>query len=248
MDGGRWTLTETAAEGCGRPEPTDRVSRGPSTGHRSPVQPLVEHLGLTPYAEALEYQRAVARARISGEIARGRAAARRASAGGDAWALVEGAASARVARSCSRRAASSCSRSSAAATSRSTGPGSSSAIRSSISSGTAATCTGICGTLEAALIEALGGVRDPGRAKRRVHRRLDAQGRKIASIGVHARDWVTWHGFALNVTTDLTLLRHDRPLRHRGRDDDVDRARGEWKLGRHVACRIRRNRRARFGV
>jgi lipoate-protein ligase B len=29
------------------------------------------------------------------------------------------------------------------------------------------------------------------------------QGRKIASIGVHARDWVTWHGFALNVTTDL---------------------------------------------
>src|SRR5215204_7434173 len=29
------------------------------------------------------------------------------------------------------------------------------------------------------------------------------QGRKVASIGVHARDWVTWHGFALNVTTDL---------------------------------------------
>jgi len=29
------------------------------------------------------------------------------------------------------------------------------------------------------------------------------QGRKIASIGVHARDWVTWHGFALNVTTNL---------------------------------------------
>ncbi|MGQ0766053.1 MAG: lipoyl(octanoyl) transferase LipB [Gemmatimonadota bacterium] len=28
--------------------------------------------------------------------------------------------------------------------------------------------------------------------------------RKIASIGVHAKDWVTWHGFALNVTTDLS--------------------------------------------
>jgi len=27
--------------------------------------------------------------------------------------------------------------------------------------------------------------------------------RKVASIGVHARDWVTWHGFALNVATDL---------------------------------------------
>jgi lipoyl(octanoyl) transferase len=30
------------------------------------------------------------------------------------------------------------------------------------------------------------------------------RGRKIASIGVHARDWVTWHGFALNVATDLS--------------------------------------------
>jgi lipoate-protein ligase B len=30
--------------------------------------------------------------------------------------------------------------------------------------------------------------------------------RKIASIGVHARDWVTWHGFALNVATDLRFF------------------------------------------
>ena len=30
--------------------------------------------------------------------------------------------------------------------------------------------------------------------------------RKIASIGVHARDWVTWHGFALNVSTDLRFF------------------------------------------
>ncbi len=29
-------------------------------------------------------------------------------------------------------------------------------------------------------------------------------GRKIASIGVHVKKWVTWHGFALNVATDLT--------------------------------------------
>ena len=28
--------------------------------------------------------------------------------------------------------------------------------------------------------------------------------RKLASIGVHARDWVTWHGFALNVSTALS--------------------------------------------
>ncbi len=31
-------------------------------------------------------------------------------------------------------------------------------------------------------------------------------GRKIASIGVHAREWVTWHGFALNVSTDLSYF------------------------------------------
>ena len=30
--------------------------------------------------------------------------------------------------------------------------------------------------------------------------------RKIASIGVHARDWVTRHGFALNVHTDLSYF------------------------------------------
>jgi lipoate-protein ligase B len=32
------------------------------------------------------------------------------------------------------------------------------------------------------------------------------KGKKITSIGVHARDWVTWHGFALNVTTDLSYF------------------------------------------
>ena len=30
--------------------------------------------------------------------------------------------------------------------------------------------------------------------------------RKVTSIGVHARDWVTWHGFALNVTTELSYF------------------------------------------
>ena len=32
------------------------------------------------------------------------------------------------------------------------------------------------------------------------------KGKKIASIGVHARDWVTWHGIALNVNTDLSFF------------------------------------------
>jgi lipoate-protein ligase B len=31
-------------------------------------------------------------------------------------------------------------------------------------------------------------------------------GRKIASIGIHVKQWVTFHGFALNVTTDLSYF------------------------------------------
>jgi lipoyl(octanoyl) transferase len=60
--------------------------------------------------------------------------------------------------------------------------------------------------------------------------------RKIASIGVHARDWVTWHGFALNVTTDLsyfdlmvpcgiqsvTMTSISRELREMGSDSNSD--------------------------
>ena len=34
---------------------------------------------------------------------------------------------------------------------------------------------------------------------------------KLASIGVHARDWVTWHGLALNVTNDLATFAHTVP-------------------------------------
>ncbi len=57
-------------------------------------------------------------------------------------------------------------------------------------------------TLEQALIEAL---RILGIAAERRPQLTGVwtQGRKIASIGVHVKQWVTWHGFALNVTTDL---------------------------------------------
>lgn len=59
-------------------------------------------------------------------------------------------------------------------------------------------------TLEATLIAALGTLGVP--AERRdgltgVWTR--GGGRKIASLGVHVKQWVTWHGFALNVSTDL---------------------------------------------
>jgi lipoyl(octanoyl) transferase len=60
-------------------------------------------------------------------------------------------------------------------------------------------------TLEQALIDALAGLgipaeRNPG------YTGVWTRGgsRKIASIGIHVKQWVTWHGFALNVTTDLS--------------------------------------------
>lgn len=39
----------------------------------------------------------------------------------------------------------------------------------------------------------------------------DSGRRKLASIGVHARDWVTWHGVALNVVNDLSTFQHTVP-------------------------------------
>jgi lipoate-protein ligase B len=60
-------------------------------------------------------------------------------------------------------------------------------------------------SLEDALIQALGGLdieadRNPGRTG------VWTAGRKIASIGIHVKQWVTLHGFALNVATDLDFF------------------------------------------
>ena len=57
-------------------------------------------------------------------------------------------------------------------------------------------------TLEQALIHALAlldipAERNPGFTG------VWTSGRKIASIGIHVKQWVTWHGFALNISTDL---------------------------------------------
>jgi lipoyl(octanoyl) transferase len=57
-------------------------------------------------------------------------------------------------------------------------------------------------TLEQALIEALG-VLDIPAARNPGFTGVWTRGKKIASIGIHVKQWVTWHGFALNVTTDL---------------------------------------------
>jgi lipoate-protein ligase B len=59
--------------------------------------------------------------------------------------------------------------------------------------------------LEHALIQTLGIYGIPGE-RSSGFTGVWTRGKKIASIGVHARDWVTWHGFALNVTTDLSYF------------------------------------------
>ncbi len=60
-------------------------------------------------------------------------------------------------------------------------------------------------TLEQALIEGLAILGIP--AERNAgYTGVWTKGRKIASIGVHVKQWVTWHGFALNVTTDLAAF------------------------------------------
>lgn len=51
--------------------------------------------------------------------------------------------------------------------------------------------------------------------------------RKVCSVGVAVRRWVTWHGFALNVATDLSGFRAFQPC---GLDPDV-----MTRLADHVA-------------
>jgi len=80
--------------------------------------------------------------------------------------------------------------------------------------------------LEQALIDALGilaipAERNPGLTG------VWTRGRKIASIGIHVKQWVTWHGFALNVTTDLTHFDRIVPCGIQGVEmTSVERERG----------------------
>jgi lipoyl(octanoyl) transferase len=72
-------------------------------------------------------------------------------------------------------------------------------------------------SIEAALIDA---VRAFGVASRRIDGLTGvwAGERKIASIGIGIRKWVTYHGFALNVTTDLSRFRRINLCGLKGRE------------------------------
>src|SRR4051794_36664944 len=176
---------------------------------------LVQHLGVLPYAEALEYQRAVARARITGEISE------------DVLLLVEHPPVVTLGRSSKEKHLLA-------------GPELLAARGIElfeVERGGDVTFHGpgqLVGypivdlkrhrkdlhwylrQVEEALIAALGelgvaGGRSPGYTGVWTGDADEPGGelvprRKIASIGVHARDWVTWHGFALNVNTELSYF------------------------------------------
>ena len=64
--------------------------------------------------------------------------------------------------------------------------------------------------------------------------------RKIASIGVACRQWCTWHGFALNVATDLDLFQRINPCGLEAgimtsMERELDRPVGLEEVGRSVA-------------
>ncbi len=59
--------------------------------------------------------------------------------------------------------------------------------------------------LEDVLISVLGQFGVPGE-RNAGYTGVWTAGRKIASIGIHVKQWVTWHGFALNVATDLSYF------------------------------------------
>ena len=107
-------------------------------------------------------------------------------------------------------------------------------------------------TLEQALIEALGGLgipaeRNPG------YTGVWTRSRKIASIGIHVKQWVTWHGFALNVTTDLSQFGRIVPCGIPGVEmTSIQRERGagsgEQELWDETVAAVIRGFEAAFGV
>ena len=73
------------------------------------------------------------------------------------------------------------------------------------------------------------------------------EGKKVCSVGVAVRRWVTWHGFALNVDVDLDGFRRFRPC---GLDANVMARVSDWIPGLSAAAlepRVEAHFRAVFG-
>jgi lipoyl(octanoyl) transferase len=165
----------------------------------------VVHLGLVPYARALELQRTVARARISGEIAH------------DVLLLLEHPPVVTLGRSSK---AQNLVASPALLAARGVelfeaerggdvtfhGPGQLVGYPIVNLRGHKQDLHWYLRQVEAVLMHALSAIGIPSERSEGRTGVWTTRGDKIASIGVHARDWVTWHGFALNVSTDLSYF------------------------------------------
>ena len=82
-------------------------------------------------------------------------------------------------------------------------------------------------SIETALIDALGALGVAGRRLEGLTGVWVGE-KKIASIGVGIRKWVTYHGFALNVTTDLSYFRRIHLCGLKGREaTSIAEVRGE---------------------
>jgi lipoate-protein ligase B len=165
----------------------------------------VVHLGFVPYARALELQRTVARARISGEIAH------------DVLLLLEHPPVVTLGRSSK---AQNLVASPALLAARGVelfeaerggdvtfhGPGQLVGYPIVNLRGHKQDLHWYLRQVEAVLMHALSAIGIPSERSEGRTGVWTEHGDKIASIGVHARDWVTWHGFALNVSTDLSYF------------------------------------------
>ena len=109
-------------------------------------------------------------------------------------------------------------------------------------------------TLEQALIDALAALGVPAERKPGYTGVWTGGGEhKIASIGIHVKQWVTWHGFALNVTTDLSYFDRIVPCGIPGVamtsvERETGNAKGETELWAETVGAVIRGFEGAFGV
>src|SRR6267378_2202706 len=174
-----------------------RWRRGKRHGGRPVTRPVLEvvRAGLVPYAEALEWQRTLAQARIDGRL------------GTDLLLLLEHPAVVTLGRASDaghllRRDGIEVFETERGGDVTFHGPGQLVGYPIIDLSRHKPDLHWYLRTLEQALIDALTGLGIP--AERNAgYTGVWTRGRKIASIGIHVKQWVTWHGFALNVANDL---------------------------------------------
>lgn len=107
-------------------------------------------------------------------------------------------------------------------------------------------------TLEDSIIIALAELGIPA-GRNPPHTGVWTSNRKIASIGIHVKQWVTWHGFALNVTNDLAHFDRIVPCGIPGVEmtsveKEQGTGRGQRSFWEHTVRAVTRGFEVAFGV